>query len=68
MSYIHVSPPAPTGVPGGLTSTYVESRSLSVEWGIVPCPQQEGSITGYRLRYTAMAPPLRKPWVTGNTA
>ena len=51
--------PAPTGAPGGLTNTSVENRSLTVQWGTVPCPDQRGPITGYRLKYaTAMAPPL----------
>ena len=52
MHELHVSSPAPTGAPGGLTSTSVESRSLSVVWGTVPCPHQGGPITGYRLRYS----------------
>ena len=43
---------APTGAPGGLNSTSVESRSLTVQWGTVPCPDQRGPITGYRLRYS----------------
>ena len=38
--------------PEGLTSTSVESRSLTVQWGTVPCPDQRGPITGYRLRYS----------------
>ena len=45
-------PPAPTGAPGGLTSSSVKSRSLTVLWGKVPCPNQRGPITGYRLRYS----------------
>ena len=52
LSEVVVSSPAPTGAPEGLTSTSVESRSLSVVWGTVPCPHQGGSITGYRLRYS----------------
>ena len=43
---------APTSAPEGLTSTSVESRSLTVQWGTVPCPDQRGPITGYRLRYS----------------
>ena len=43
---------APTIAPGGLTSTSVESRSLTVVWGTVLCPDQRGPITGYRLRYS----------------
>ena len=42
---------APAVAPGVLTNTSVESRSLTVVWGTVPCPDQRGSITGYRLRY-----------------
>ena len=49
---LHIYSPAPTGAPGGLTSTPVESRSMSVEWGTVLCPHQGGQITGYRLRYS----------------
>ena len=45
-------PRPPTGVPGGLTSRSVETRSLTVQWGTVPCPNQRGPITGYRLRYS----------------
>ena len=44
--------PAPTGAPDGLTSSSVESRSLTVQWGIGPCPDQRGPITEYRLRYS----------------
>ena len=51
-TYFLVSSPAPTGAPGGLTSTSVESRSLSVWWDTVPCPHQRGPITGYRLCYS----------------
>ena len=51
MCHLICHSPAPTGAPGGLTSTSVESRSLTVQWGTVPCPDQRGPITGYRLRY-----------------
>ena len=43
---------APTSAPRGLNSTSVESRSLTVVWGTVPCPDQRGPITGCRLRYS----------------
>ena len=36
---------APTSAPEGLTNTSVESRSLTVQWGTVPCPDQRGPIT-----------------------
>ena len=32
----------------------MESRSLTVVWGTVPCPDQRGPITGYRLRYNSI--------------
>ena len=50
MSLSHAA--APTSAPEGLTSTSVESRSLTVQWGTVPCPDQRGPITGYRIRYS----------------
>ena len=43
---------APTDAPTKFTNTSVESRSLTVVWGTVPCPDQRGPITGYRLRYS----------------
>ena len=49
---LHVYFPAPTGAPGRFTNTLVESRSLTVVWGTVPCSQQRGPITGYTLRYS----------------
>ena len=52
MAYTCNSSPAPTGAPKGLISSSVESRSLTVQWGTVPCPNQRGPITGYRLRYS----------------
>ena len=45
---------APTGAPGTLTNTSVEKRSLTVVWGTVPCPDQRGHITGYRLHYNSV--------------
>ena len=53
MHELRVSFPAPTGAPGVITGTLVESKSLSVEWGTVLCQHQGGRpITGYRLRYS----------------
>ena len=53
MHELYVFSPAPTDAPaGGLNSTSVKSRSLSVVWGTVPCSHQGGPIKGYRLRYS----------------
>ena len=43
---------APTGAPDGLTNTSVERKSLIIRWKTVPCLDQRGPITGYRLRYS----------------
>ena len=43
---------APTGAPEGLKNLLKEKKSLTVQWGTVPCPNQRGPITGYRLRYS----------------
>ena len=44
---------APVGAPGTLVqNSSVKNRSFTVVWGTVPCPDQRGPITGYRLRYS----------------
>ena len=43
---------APTGPPEGLNITSVESISLTLMWETVPCSDQGGPITGYKLNYT----------------
>ena len=44
---------APTGAPEGLNITSVKSISLTLMWETaVPCFNQSGPITGYRLNYT----------------
>lgn len=43
---------APTSVPEGLTHKSVESMSLTLMWMAVPCSNQRGPITSYRLNYT----------------
>ena len=50
--YSYVFSPAPISAPEGLASTSVESRSLSVVWGTLPCPDPKRPVTGYRLRYS----------------
>ena len=53
MVSLYPSHAAPTVAPDGITSTSVQSRSLSVVWEAVPCSDQRGGpITGYRLRYS----------------
>ena len=50
--YIYYFFPAPNGAPSAVLPISIQSRSFSVFWGIVPCSNQRGPITGYRLRYS----------------
>ena len=50
--YYDINTLDPTGAPEGLNIVSVGRRSLNVAWGTVPCPQQRGPITRYRLHYT----------------
>ena len=52
MSCLHSLHAAPTGPPEELTVTSEESVSLTLMWETVPCSDQRGPITGYRLNYT----------------
>ena len=52
ISCLHSLHVAPTGSPEGLNITSVESISLTLMWETVPCSDQRGPITGYRLNYT----------------
>ena len=63
---------APVNAPEGLNSTSVESRSLTVVWGTVPCLDQRGPITGYKLRYNTIVVTIdgeesRQPVLAGLT-
>ena len=52
ISHLHSLHAAPTGPPEGLIVTSEESISLTLMWETVPCSNQRGPITGYRLNYT----------------
>ena len=52
ISCLHSFYAAPSGSPEGLNITSVESISLTLMWETVPCSDQRGPITGYRLNYT----------------
>ena len=43
---------APNGAPAALFQTSVENRTFTVFWESVPCQNQRGPTTGYRLRYS----------------
>ncbi|CAI8029949.1 Neogenin (Fragment), partial [Geodia barretti] len=45
---------APSVPPPGVTVTDVNSSSITVQWGSVPCIHQNGAITGYSVQYGVM--------------
>ncbi|CAI8015209.1 Receptor-type tyrosine-protein phosphatase F, partial [Geodia barretti] len=45
---------APSAPPPDLTVTDVNSSTITVEWGEVPCINQNGAITGYSVQYGVM--------------
>ena len=51
ISYCIHNSAAPAGAPVGLTNTTVNKTSITVVWDTVPCSQQNGPITGYKLFY-----------------
>ena len=44
-------PTAPSVPPPGVTVTDVTSSAITVQWGEVPCADQNGAITGYSVQY-----------------
>ena len=45
---------APTAPPSNVNVTDVTSSTITVQWGMVPCIDQNGPITGYSVRYGVM--------------
>ena len=43
---------APTGAPDGVSEVSVTVRSMTVQWGEVPCTHRNGEITGYTVNAT----------------
>ena len=46
-----VIPPAPSAPPTSVSVSALSSTSIHVQWGPVPCIDQNGDITGYSVRY-----------------
>ena len=42
---------APSAPPSSVNATVENSTSITVQWGEVPCPDQNGVITGYSVQY-----------------
>ena len=45
---------APSAAPTGVTVTGVTAFNISIQWGEVLCPDQNGVITGYSVQYGAV--------------
>ena len=46
--------PAPSAPPSSVRVTDVTSSTITLQWGMVPCNDQNGPITGYSVRYGVM--------------
>ena len=42
-----VIPLAPSGAPNSVSVSEVTSSNITLQWGLVPCIEQNGNITGY---------------------
>ena len=47
-----LSSTAPTGAPDGIREVSVTVRSITVQWGEVPCLDRNGEIIGYTVEVT----------------
>ena len=45
---------APSAPPSSVNATVENSTSITVQWGSVPCIDQNGVITGYSVQYGVM--------------
>ena len=44
-------PTAPSAAPTSVSVSVINSTAITVQWGAVPCIEQNGDITGYIVRY-----------------
>ena len=49
--YIH---PAPSAAPTSVNVSAMNCTAITVQWGMVPCIEQNGHITGYTLNVTGI--------------
>ena len=43
-------PPAPSAPPNSVSVSIISSTAITVQWETVPCIEQNGDITGYKVR------------------
>ena len=44
-------PPAPSAAPTNVDVSVINSTAITVQWGAVPCIEQNRDITGYSVQY-----------------
>ena len=47
--FLNLTHTAPSAAPTNVSVSVVSSTALSVQWGAVPCIEQNGDITGYKV-------------------
>ena len=58
---------APSAAPTNVSVSEVTSSSITVQWGEVPCFEQNGDITGYIVQYGSQTQSLSGGSVTETT-
>ena len=51
---------APTAPPGPVSVLGFTSTSITIQWGLLSCINQNGNITGYSVRYGTVGSELRE--------
>ena len=59
--------PAPSAAPTDVAVSVIDSTSITVQWGAVPCIKQNGDITGYIVWYGSQTQSVSGGSVTETT-
>ena len=60
-------PPAPSAAPTNVSVSVINSTSITVQWEMIPCIEQNGDITGYIVRYGSQTQSVSGGSVTETT-
>ena len=55
---IHLVSAVPSGIPGPINFSDINSTSITVQWTELPCSDRNGEITGYTVEYNSTTPVL----------
>ena len=66
--YLICSLIAPSSAPEWLNSTATTSTTITIQWGAVPCMDQNSEITGYKVRYGPVGSSQRATDAVGGSA